>query len=47
MKNSFNKKFFRKENQHSRAVGMAREKRGLYPRTKRPKTENIQPSLFD
>ncbi len=35
------------EGQPSLAVGMAREKRGLYPRTKRPKTENIQPSLFD
>jgi DNA mismatch repair protein MutS len=35
------------ENQPSLAVGVAREKRGLYPRTKRPKTENIQPSLFD
>ena len=35
------------EGQPSLAVGMAREKRGIYPRTKRPKTEAIQPSLFD
>ena len=35
------------EGQPSLAVGSAREKRGLYPRTKRPRTEAIQPSLFD
>ena len=35
------------QGQPSLSVGTAREKRGIYPKTKRPRTENIQPSLFD